>query len=590
MSSPEIPPPGLSDEEAASVNHIATSCAQTIETIIAAAEQGPLDPSTESEIGHFMLTRAQAAAQTNDHAAFEACLGRLCDLVGDDPERASVVVNSCLAGIAIGNEAAFAKLTETIELEKAQLEARMLINPDSFLYAPDYAYSAGTAMANLFSGCISEKFPPAAWIEKVATNHLHSWVLHMEYFKQLESKDYATAETVRPTIEALAARLLDRTAFPDPFVLSQTADAIRAVRDPGLCQQLITLFLDTYDRTPPDTRTDINSYLCLMSTCQEFLNSKRAYPPTDTEDAIADKINDTLQAASDTQWETGYFTSIEEELLKWWVASEKYKGVTPLELVSFMNECATELLRSEDSAPPEAHSSGAIISLIDKTLASYAQLSAKQGDLEGARVYISSMASEDARLIAFNTTLRYIQTPEDLQALKPDEILLQTDPLLFHQFQTAAAMLSRNPDALVDAVLATAAILDHKYNAWLYDIIKKAHQTLVEIDEQRATALARQLVDVLIGKEQDYTNIYPYAELLIRSGDIQELFRAYDELQRMRSSLHRFNRTYRLADAITQGFGRYIRPESTSTYEESAPPTTSDPIAALLRKIIENLE
>jgi hypothetical protein len=569
-------------QQLAGIQH---TCETTISGILGAAERDEASRLIVAEVGRIVEAEAVAAAEADNNALFEQHLNTLIRLSGLPNKN---LAGACLAGVSIGNQRAFSLLESILAGEKNKVQRKMDSEPSEFDQFPETEYTTGKSLRSLMHVYAEKGIPPDAWIERVAINPQHQWTLTMEYFDILKEKGKLGTDDVRAQHAAEANKLLDRTTFPDSFLFAMTRHALDAITDADVRAQLMSNFRDAVlEQTP---YAALSRFPVVIETAHRFASVHRPNGSTFAEDSAMRDIQQTVDELTGLMSVAGLDMTAAVESFDWEIGKKVYEGATPQQLVETMNAQAAKLLEETDYEPV------IITSRMDGLLEKYAELYASRGDFAAAAFFVANTSNEFVMYRALEDCLKQAKTLEDVQALRPDELSLQTERDLDFQFKVAEGRMAGNAEALTQLSRdIAAAIGEDPPEPHLYDLLQTIQKKLLEIDRLQALALTKEWLAALRAKQENSTLYQGLSATLINSGDAAEAIEAFKDLDngaslRAEQKLHALWLLSRSIRTTFPGLPEHQPGTTSESVTQSETTEESDAMLRFIRRILDTLE
>ena len=396
----------------------------------------------------------------------------------------------------------------------------------------DYMDSSSTKLRNVAEVCEALGESAEEWIETYAINDEHRWKLYTDHYKRLDQKEGRNTELYQQLLNDKATELLDGT-YESDFQSFATWYMLKTVKDPEIKTRLLARFKETTE-LEGKASPSFASFNRLSSIGEAMLD------------------DETLQSGENIEFFTRHLETSAQKLrdsgiepfhlmrarLRWDLALKRESDqATPEELIDFLDLRIGEMMsegspsdNDDESDVTNPQSKLRIALTRDGMLFTYARDNAEKGNLADAREFIASINNGTQQVQSLAMCLSYAATPDQVNALKPDEMALSFYPELALQFSVKETLVGGEPESQAELAsdLAQTMSAEDAYTKSTY--ITQLYHAIADRNQRLGLEVAYDTLGRLRDNTVDLTVTSYLSEVLIRAGSTREVSERYQEI------------------------------------------------------------
>jgi hypothetical protein len=479
------------------------------------------------------------AADADDIAAVEKYVEVMKGLYGISDAIRTIAY---CAGARVGSVPTVELLNNTLAQEKTQALNSILSwrsDPKRFYIDPHYEQ---TALFNVANALAAHYIPPDVWINNYALDDEHHWtvtVAHHRHMAGLEKGDQSLHKTA---LNIKIAELADNPMYDGLFVYGQTYQALGMTDDPAVRARLVDRFIEAGGAVLLNLETFekiISVGECLM---------RDADPAVATPGRVEYFESTVAHCVASTQILSMPAADVARNLVRWNAAIARYHGADASTIVSVIDaqtRIALEVATTDDETDQKT-----ALDSRDNTLRDYARDYATRNDFVAVSVVLAAVANDITRRYVMSDCLGKARTPEQVAAVRPDDMTLAFDPGMQLEFQLADVRVSGDVEMIAAVGLECARTPHAGIDLMRPTFINDAYAALAGLDKPHALGFAREALAAMRENYYQYRDMQPLSEALIAAGDPDEPQLAYDAIAAIPSSPDRLHYLWQLAHKI----------------------------------------
>lgn len=375
-------------------------------------------------------------------------------------------------------------------------------------------------LCGVIAACAQKDIPADTWIESYSLNPDDRAGLKLKYWWSNEKADTETRDTALRYREELTEEYLRGEGTTTLYAFKNVQFLFGIQEDNATKQQIF----ERFQQLPEELQAEGNQfdtetlyYLCDFAT--RYLNAKGVARPQDVAwiEEQVEQLSIGLNAAGHNPETISAYTQDTK------LAIEKYRNNDAPTLIEKIDMLTGE----QDILDQASETSGSLLNDREARLYDMAAEALSLDDTNAARTIITALGEDTAMANASARKLfESIETMEQLEAIKPDEMELLFKENLATFFETKRILLGDNVDDLENLVVSSQTTTAKKPLTLKENVQKYAIKRLYEVDADRG----HDATSILIADAPDYDTVCVIAKNQIANGDVTGWETMFDKI------------------------------------------------------------